>query len=122
MTGLHDMDHLKKWLAETDRAWLVFKSADLVDALSPLLGQDGEPVALQSLQQIIAAYAAHRATQVADTAVHEVVAPDGTKTSVTESTYKDERLTIEELDRAIRALVRQMFDRDPNWSLENAPL
>lgn len=122
MTGLHDMGHLKQWLAETDRAWLVFKSADLVDALSPLLGPDGEPVALQSLQQIIAAYAAHRATQVADTTLREVVAPDGTKTSVTESTYKDERLTYEELDRAIRALVRQMFDRDPNWRLENDPL
>ena len=36
--------------------------------------------------------------------------------------YKDDLLTIAEMDRCIRFLIGLVTDKDPNWSLENDPL
>lgn len=54
-----DPEALKRWLLASDRKYMVFNSADLVDALQ---WPDGHQV----LQQLIEAYRDHRRTMEAD--------------------------------------------------------
>lgn len=46
-------DQLKRWLRESEREYLVFSAADLVDALP-------WPAGVEALQQMCTAYAQHR--------------------------------------------------------------
>lgn len=121
--ALTDPDHLLRWLRESNRTFLVLHAPDLVEGLRHLTDEEGEPVGLQALQQLVNAYRAERLTQPSGEVRKERVrAPDGTETTVDTVVMKDDTLTTVELDRAIRQLTREMFDRRPSWSLADAPL
>lgn len=111
--SIQSADQLKAWLEKSGRRWLIFDALGLVDSL-PF------PEGVDTLIQIIACYRDHRSVQ-----------PSGRTETITDPTlgkkiqapiFKGELLEIEELDRAIRYLIRQASDKDPNWSLNNAPL
>jgi len=93
-TAIKSRQHLKDWLANSGREWIVINSSDWVDAL-PF--PDGH----EMFRQMCDLYREHRATL---------------------PVMKQETLTIEELDRAIRYLVRQASELDSNWSLEDPAL
>lgn len=118
--ALTDPDHLVRWLQASNRAFLVLYAPDLVDALQ---GPHEDSFGLHALQQVINAYRGHRMALPSGEAREEVVtAPDGTTSTVRTEVMKDDTLTLPELDRAIRQLVREMMDRDPAWKLTNDPL
>ena len=107
-------EHLKQWLSETGRRFLVFNALDLVDALP-------WPGGHEALVQIIMAYRDHRyavPTGVSVTAPHAFHPGETINVPIT----KTEFLEIEEMDRAIRDLIGQASAKDPKWSLENSPL
>jgi uncharacterized NAD(P)/FAD-binding protein YdhS len=110
--AIKDPEHLKRWLAQTGRRFMVFNAADLVDALP---WPDGH----NALLQIIAAYRAQRAATLSDR-VEKTTSPTGEGIEL--QLPKDEFLEVEELDRAIRDLIGEASRKDPNWKLENAPL
>lgn len=89
-------EHMKRWLADSGRTWIVFNGPMLVDSMDSLIW--GEKV--RELQLLIANYRDHRAGL-----------PDPLP----------ETLTVDELDRAIRYLVGQITDLEPTWTLESAP-
>lgn len=110
-TGMKSPQHLKKWLAESGREWIVINSSDWVDAL-PF------PDFHNLFMQMCARYGAYRATlesgrtKLVETEKGEVEFP----------VMKAQTLEIEELDSAIRYLIRQASELDSNWSLENPAL
>ena len=105
-------EHLQAWLEATGRDWLVFNTKDLVDALP---WPDGVDVLINFCR----AYRDHRATK--PTGDEELVpTPEGDVVPV--PVFHGERLTVIELDRAIRYLVGQASQLDPSWSLEGSPL
>ncbi len=110
-TAIKDPKHLKQWLAETDRKFLIFDTADLIDGLP-------WPDGVDALLQIIAAYRDQRRTIPSGRT--EVQKHQGHNINV--ALMKDENLEIEEIDRAIRDLIGQATNLDRSWSLENAPL
>lgn len=121
--AMRDPQHLLRWLQATNRTFLVLHSPDLVEGLKHLLGSDGEPIGLQVLQEVVNAYRSHRNTVPSGVVHRELVrAPDGTSREVDVPLMKDDTLTKQELDRAIRQLTREMFDRNPGWTLEGDPL
>lgn len=104
--------HLKAWLKASGRAWLVINGDELVDALP-------WPGGVQEVMDLVSMLARHRATkpsgrfgQVKDPLTKEMVDIPVMKTEVLEP---------DELDRAIRYLVAQMRQHDPDWSLETTP-
>lgn len=121
--ALTDPDHLLRWLQKTNRTFLVLSNQDLVESLKHLTDDHGQPVGLHTLQQLINCYLQHRQTLPSgETRTEKVRAPDGTASEVRVALMKDDTLTTAELDRAIRQLTREMFDRNPNWSLNDDPL
>jgi len=111
--SLSSADQLKEWLEKSGRKWLVFDALELVDAL-PF------PDGVDTLIQLIACYRDYRSTLFS-----------GRTEKYTEPTLgkvldrplcKGETLEVEELDRAIRYLIRQITDRNPKWTLNDAPL
>jgi len=106
-------EHLKAWLEESGRVWIVLNSVELVDALPFPGGHD-------HLMQIIACYRDHRATIT--TGRFEKQMDPRKKKEVEIPIMKKETLEKEELDRAIRYLVGQITEMDPSWSLENPPM
>lgn len=111
--AIKDAGHLKSWLEKSGRKWLVFNSVDLVDAL-PF------PDGVDTLIQLIACYRDYRSVQVSGRT--ETVKEPVLGHVVDMPVYKGEKLEVEELDRAIRYLIRQVTDIDPNWSVNNEPL
>lgn len=108
-TSLKDPEHLKKWLDESNRRYLVFDSLDLVDSL-PF------PAGIDSLMQLIACYRDHRATKPSGRAEKSsLVSGEDVEIPI----MKTDVLEVEELDRAIRFLVGQITELDAGWSLEN---
>lgn len=105
-------EHLKLWLSETGRRWLVLNSLDLVDALP-------WPDGVQAFLQVCMAYGGHRMAQPSGRK-EVITTPTGEKVEV--DVMKTDQLELEELDRAIRYLVAQAYERDPNWKLENPAL
>lgn len=110
--SIKDPEHLKRWLDESGRRYLIFDSMDLVDSL-PF------PAGIEQLMELIACYRDQRVTipsgrteKQKDMLGKEQLIPI-TKTDV---------LEIEEIDRAIRFLVGQITTLDPSWSLENPSL
>lgn len=104
--GLDSPDRLKAWLLSTGREFLVFASGDLVDALP-------WPHGLEAVQQIVQAYGQHRRTQQ----VGIVNAFEPTLgLNVQRPVYKGETLTAEELEHAIRCLVRDLRKLSPGWT------
>lgn len=111
--AMKDKNHLKRWLRATGRNWLVFNAPELVDALK---WPDGVDV----LMQIIACYRDHRAA--IDTGRREKQMNPTTGTEVEVAIFKGEVLEADELDHAIRDLVRQIKEKVPAWKLEDPPM
>ena len=116
-TAMKNPDHLKEWMQESDRRWMVFNTKDLIDALP-------WPSGARALAEIIAVYRDHRMTiNTGRTKVEKQLNQvTGQEVEIDVPVYKDETLEIEELDRAIRHLIRIASEKDPNWNLQNQPL
>lgn len=111
--SMQDPEHLKRWLAASGRTWLVFNALDLVDSLP-------WPDGVDLFKEIVACYKNHRAT--IPTGRVELQEDPTTGNMVEVQIMKGESLELEELDRAIRALVRLATERDAAWKLENPAL
>jgi len=112
-TALKDPDHLKRWLDASSRRWMVFNGIDLIDALP-------WPSGVEAFMQVVMAYRDHR--RVMDSGRTEIVEDPTTGEMVEVPVPKDESLEVEELDRAIRYLVAQLLEKDPDWRLSNPAL
>ena len=105
--------HLKAWLEESNRRWLVFDAVELVEALP-------WPGGVDTLIQIIGCYRDHRSTQPSGRVHIEIEPIKGREVEV--PVMKTDTLEVEELDRAIRYLVGLITEKDSKWTLENQPL
>ena len=116
-TAMKDPDHLKEWLSESGRPFLIFVAKDLVDALP-------WPDGAQALAEIIHCYRVHRNAiangETETQTYHDTVA--GGEVTVEVPLYKDETLELAEIDRTIRYLTGLASEKDPLWSLQNPPL
>ena len=112
-TAMKEPDHMKRWLRESGRAWLVFNTTDLIDALPWPLGVD-------QLMNIVFAYGELR--RKVDSGRSETVIEPLSGKKVQIPVYKDETLEVEELDRAIRFLTAQIYQLKPDWSLTDPAL
>ncbi|UCG51428.1 MAG: hypothetical protein JSW58_14770 [Candidatus Latescibacterota bacterium] len=106
-------EHLKRWLQESGRRYLVFESADLVDSVP-------WPEGVDTLIQIIACYGEYRRSKPTGRFETQTDPTLGEKIEV--PIMKGELLEVDELDRAIRFLIGQITEREPGWSLENPPM
>lgn len=111
--AMKDLEHFKRWLQESDRAFLIFVAKDLLDALA------FAPDNLVLFQQVVYCYTAHRLGIVYDQTT-EIEPLTGEAHTV--PLAKDDRLTIAEKDRLIRRLAADLFDAVPGWSLESEPI
>ena len=102
-------DHLKRWLAATDRRWLVFDALALVDSLP-------WPAGLDMLIQVIACYRDHRRTLPSGR--YELQKDPTLDQEVRIPIMRDEFLEIEEMTVVIRFLINKITERDPTWTLE----
>jgi hypothetical protein len=106
-------EHLKHWLDESGRRFLVLPAMELVDSLP-------WPHGVEALMQIIAAWRDHRMAQPSGR-THEMRHPmTGDRMRV--PVMKGDSLEVEELDRAIRYLIGQVTAQDPTWKIENPPM
>lgn len=108
--SIKDPEHLKQWLKQTGRSFLIFDAGDLVDSLP-------WPDGVDALVQIIACYRDHRAVKPTGRVAQETEAVLGKTVEV--PTYKTDTLEVEEMDRLVRYLIGQITEREPTWSLEN---
>ena len=111
--SIKDPEHLKRWLDESGRRWLVFDAIDMVDAL-PF------PDGLNSLIQIIACYRDHRSIKPSGRVEKQADPTLGNEVDV--PIMKTDVLEPDEIDRAIRFLVGQITELVPDWDLNNTPL
>jgi hypothetical protein len=116
-TAMKDPNHLKKWLQESKRNWMVFNTKDLINSMP-------WPAGAQALAEIVSMYRDHRRAIATGRVEVQKQRDDVTdqEVDVEVPIYKDETLEIEELDRAIRHLIAEASEKDPKWSLQNAPL
>lgn len=112
-TAMASPEHLKAWLDQSGRRWLVFDGRELVDALP-------WPGGVQELMDLVYLYNQHRCSKPSGRT--EVLYDPITKEEVTVPVFKGEILEKEELDRAIRYLVAQLLAIDPEWNLERPAL
>jgi hypothetical protein len=108
--SISDKDHLKKWLLESGRPWVVFKSADLVEALP-------WPGGVESFMELVNYYRDFRRS-ISSGEVEWLEDPETGK-MVEVPRMKTDSLEIDEMENLIRSLVTQITEMDPNWSLEN---
>lgn len=111
--AMKDPDHLTRWLQET-RPYIVFKSSDLVESLKPLW-----PDGIQAFQNVVNCYRSHRCA-IPSGETKTAIAPNGEE--YVQALYKDDALTMVELDRCIRFLVGQILEHNSDWSLEDTAL
>lgn len=111
--AMKDPEHLKKWLLATGRKYLVLDAIDLVNSL-PF------PDGVDSFIQIMSCYEDYRRTKPTGRVRVEVEPTLQQKVEV--PVMKTQNLEMEELDRAIRFLIRQITEKDPKWTIENNPL
>ena len=107
--AIKDAEHLKKWLEKSGRTWIVLNCTELVDAL-PF------PDGLDAFMQIIACYRDHR--RGVPTGEIEVQTDPTLGKEIQVPLMKDENLSVVELDQAIRYLISQVTELDPDWSIE----
>lgn len=105
--------HLKQWLQASGRRWLVMDAMELVDALP-------WPGGVQELMGLVNLYTQHR--RKFDSGRRQTMKDPVTGDDVETIIYKDEKLELAEVDRAIRYLVQQVLEWDPKWSLTNPAL
>ncbi len=105
--------HLRDWLEQSGRRWLLFDGLDLIDSLR-------FPEGVDDLMRVVAAYRDHRCSKFSGRTERQVEPTLGKTVEV--PINKTELLEVEEMDRAIRFLIRQCSERFPSWRLENPPL
>lgn len=103
--GLDSPEKLKRWLLETGREYIVLLSADLVDALP-------WPSGVEALQQIVHAYSQHRRALDAPRLPQLDLA---LQPPIQDPSRKAETLDADELEDAIRCLVRDLKKIRPDW-------
>ncbi len=101
-------EHMVNWLKSTGRTWLVFNAEDMVR------GQVW-PWGIDALMQIIAGYRAYRGAQPSGRT--ETIKNAVTGEMETIPISKSDQLEVAEMDRAVRWLIEQITERDPDWSL-----
>ena len=106
--AMESPDHLRRWLRESGREWLVLNAIDLVNAIP-------WPVGVDSLMQILASYREYRASKPTGRTEMQTEPTLGTKIEV--PVMHGESLEADELDTAIRYLVRQIKKLNPEWTL-----
>lgn len=104
-------EHLKLWMQESGRRWMVFDGVSLVDAMP-------WPGGVQEVMDVIQLYAQHRRSIPSGRFEKQEVMGQVVDVEI----FKTEKLELAELDRAIRYLVAQAYEWDPKWSLENPAL
>lgn len=109
--SMSDPQHLKSWLRETGRRWLIFDALELVDSL-PF------PGGVDSLIQLIACYRDHRRAIV--TGRIESLLDPTLGVPVEVPVAKGENLELDEMEQVVRYLIRQIVERDPAWRLDTA--
>lgn len=112
-TAMKDPEHLKRWLRASGHGWLVMNTTELIDALP-------WPGGVETLMEIIHVYGEHRRT--IDSGRREIQKEPVTGTDVEVVIHKDDLLEVEELDRAIRFLTAQIYEKKPDWSLTDTPM
>ncbi len=105
--------HLKLWMRESGRTWIVINSDELVDALP-------WPGGVQEVMDLITLLAQHRSTKPSGR--FSKVKDPLTGEMVEVSIQKSEAMEPDELDRAIRFLVAEMRKHKPAWSLDDSAL
>lgn len=108
--AMTDRTHLKQWLRESGRSWVIFDSDHLVDALP---WPDGVEVFIQ----LVACYRDYRAT--VETGETQQVTNPETGRLEEMPFFHPETLTLVEMERAIQWLIQQIRDIDPNWDLSS---
>ena len=112
-TAMSSPAHLKLWLKESGRGWLVINSDELVDALP-------WPAGVQEVMDLVSLVANHRAGLPSGRT--QAVEEPLTRSPVEIPVYKTEELEVPELDRAIRFLIAQIVQKSPSWRLEDSAL
>lgn len=120
-TAMQSPEHMKLWLQESGRRYMVLDGFDMVDAI----WTGNNPVGVQEFQDVLSLYRHHR-RRIPNGRYGEQLEPMSGK-MVQVALTKDEALEPEEADRAIRYLVGLVHDprspqHIPNWSLENPSL
>ena len=105
---LKDPAHLKKWLEQSGRRWMIFDSLELVDALR-------WPEGVAQLLGVVSAYEQYRQGIPTGEVVEETDPTLGQKIPVPQ--MKSGPLTVSEMDRVIRFLIRAITEVDPAWTL-----
>lgn len=113
ITGMKSPEHLQRWLRETRRDYLVFKTGDFLKAIR--FPRDAE-----ALMYLVSRYDEYR-SRIPSGRTQTVVEPL-TKKTVEIPIMKSEVLEVEELDRAIRNFAAMIYEQKPDWSIENTPL
>jgi len=111
--AIKDPSHLKRWLSETKRDWLIVNFPQLIDALP-------WPHGCEALIQILDALRHHRSVIPTGETVYELDPIVGDRVGVPE--MHGECLTVSEMDRVVRYLITKITEVDPNWSLSSSPL
>jgi hypothetical protein len=101
--------HLKAWLHETGRRWLIFDALELVDSL-PF------PEGVDSLIQLIACYRDHR--RAIATGRFESCTDPVLGVPVDIPVGKGEGLEVEEMEQVVKYVIRQIVERHPGWTLD----
>lgn len=108
-TSMKDVEHMKRWLRESGRPFMIFKSDDICDALM-------WPHGHEALQEITDAYDHHRS--VMPTGRTRIETDPITKYRVEVPVMKSQKLEPEEMEECIRHLVGVLSENDPLWTLE----
>jgi hypothetical protein len=115
--AIKDAGHLKRWLVESGRQWVVLKSPDLIDALP-------WPDGVDILMQVIEAYRQHRVTVPVDYApcpklkVHQKgrVCDLCANTGQVIVRSKSDLLEVDEMKEACVWLINQIREKDKTWN------
>jgi len=107
--SMKDPEHMKRWLRESGRPFIVFKADDVIDALP-------WPHGAEALQQVSDAYDHHRATIPTGRTRTEV--DPITKEKVEVPVMKGQQLERDEMEALIRFYVNAISENDPTWKLE----
>jgi len=107
--SMKDPEHMKRWLNESGRKYIIIKADELVDSLIWPFGHE-------AAQQIFDAIRHHRGT--ISTGRTRTEKDPITGESVEVPVMKGEQLEPEEMVDVIRWLNATLSENDPQWSLE----
>jgi RecJ-like exonuclease len=116
--AMTDPRHLKAWLRDSGRRYIVLRHDDLVDALP-------WPEGVEAMAQLVEAYRQHRAAEIGEERPcskcrGQSQVTDGCSTchgaGVTRR-YKTDVLELDEMKDAAEWLVAQIREKDPSWTI-----